>query len=637
MKLPSITYLISTSKESFSRFPITILCALISVCLSIYLIETGEDLENPYPLINILLTSALGIPLFFCTSIYISKNNLTSKFKIFSISFAISLLVLIYFSLPNLYSTHNTSLPYIRYAIFNIIIHLLVSFSPYIKSRSLNGFWNYNKILFLRFCTSILFSGVLYLGIILALVTVAELFGVNIHAELYGEIWVIIAGLFNTWFFISGIPKDLDQLDTIDKYPKGLKIFSQYILLPLLIIYLVILYLYGGKIILEWDWPKGLVSWLISIVATLGILTLLLIYPYGNQKENAWIKKFTSIYYYALFPLIILLFIAIWMRVSEYGITINRYIIILLGFWLTIVSIYFSIKKTNIKFIPVSLALLLFLMSFGPWGMFSLSEQNQIKRLKNILSENFMLIDGKLANEVKLNTDTSYEYLSIRNTPNDSLLSDSLNNEVKSILDYLDDHHGFSGIRSFYQQNIDSLVRNKTKKNNKNEGKFDYDPYLNEAKIYMSAMGLDYYYYYPYNENTYYHYTSNYKEKAIEIEHYDLLFVFNRLTNTDRNFTVDSVEHLLNFENNLITINVKSIIKPAYFDLSNLMSNLINKYDKSPSGYKSNIPIEEMSLYANNDQYQYKLIINDINIYSNTNSSSLDISNIEYYLLINKK
>ena len=43
-------------------------------------------------------------------------------------------------------------------------------------------------------------------------------------------------------------PKSLTNLDNNYEYPAGLKIFSQYILLPLLMLYLLILYGYGIKI-----------------------------------------------------------------------------------------------------------------------------------------------------------------------------------------------------------------------------------------------------------------------------------------------------------------------------------------------------------------------------------------------------
>ncbi|MBK9634277.1 MAG: DUF4153 domain-containing protein [Bacteroidetes bacterium] len=46
-------------------------------------------------------------------------------------------------------------------------------------------------------------------------------------------------------------------------YPKDYEFFAQFILMPLVIIYLVILYLYGGKIIFQGHLPIGWVSNLI--------------------------------------------------------------------------------------------------------------------------------------------------------------------------------------------------------------------------------------------------------------------------------------------------------------------------------------------------------------------------------------
>ena len=351
MKLPSIQYLQEKAVTALKRFPLSIVSATIGVVCAIYLIEHEHYQGNLFPIINLMLCAALGIPLFFCVTVFSEKLNFSFKIKTLLSLIATLILVGIYFSLPNSDESFNTTLPYIRYAIYNITIHLLVAFAPFILKKEINGFWQYNKVLFIRFLTSVLYSGFLYVGIVLALVSLNLLFDVKIRDQFYFEFWVIIAGLFNTWFFTAGMPKSLTNLDNNYEYPAGLKIFSQYILLPLLMLYLLILYGYGIKIFAVWDWPKGIVSYLIVCVAILGILNFLLIYPYSKQKENKWIASFSRAYYFILLPLIIMLFIAINMRIGDYGITINRYIILLLGCWLTLVAIYFAIGKTNIKFI----------------------------------------------------------------------------------------------------------------------------------------------------------------------------------------------------------------------------------------------------------------------------------------------
>ncbi|MCK4661487.1 MAG: DUF4153 domain-containing protein [Bacteroidales bacterium] len=626
MKLPSINYLISNSKESFLRFPLTIISSLVAVCIAIYMIEYKDNIENMFPYINLLLTAALGIPLYFCSTIFINRINLNKNLKIVSMIGATCLLIVIYFTLPDSNVTHNTSVPYIRYGIYNIIIHLLVSFIPYIHNKQLNGFWNYNKILFIRLLTSVLYSGFLYLGLVLALVALKILFNIDIQDELFFEVFIVIIGFFNTWFFVTGIPKQLDELENIKTYPKGLKIFSQFVLLPLLILYLIILYGYGTKILIQWDWPKGIVSYLISCVSVLGIFTFLLIHPYKFLKENSWIKNFSKIYYFILFPLIIILFIAIGMRIDDYGVTINRYVIVLLGIWLTIICFYFSIGKTNIKFIPKSLAIILLLMIFGPWGMFSVSENSQTNRLINILEKNSILTDSKINNEVFWNIDSLPNFYSQKENINENLLDDSTHNEIKSILDYLDDYHGFSNIRPLFKQNIDSLINASIKS----------DKQLNEARIYMKTLGLKYQHYYSSSESNYFTYSST-NNKVISINNYDYLVNFNHYSYDRKNaissFTIDSIKYTIEYipeiNNGFMLISVHDTIN---FKFNSLINKLENEYGNNN---EPNIQKNKMTLNESSSIFDLKVEIDSINIH-NVNDS-LKIKSIEGGLFFRKK
>tara|TARA_Y100001968_G_scaffold330419_1_gene382229 strand:+ start:2677 stop:4095 length:1419 start_codon:yes stop_codon:yes gene_type:complete len=472
-----------------------------------------------------------------------------------------------------------------------------------------------------------LFSAVLYIGITLALLSINLLFDFDIDEDIYGKIWIIIAGLFNTWFFVSGIPEDIEQLDNLQTYPKGLKIFTQYILLPLLFTYLLILYIYGGKIILLWDWPKGVVSWLISIVATLGILTFLLIYPYGNNKENSWIKKLTLTYYYSLIPLLFLMFAAIWMRVTEYGITINRYIIILLAVWLTVVCIYFIVKKSNIKFIPTSLAIILTLVSFGPWGIFSLSETSQIKRLENILESNSLLENGKIINEVEFDLND----LKKDEFPNNHLLNDSLKSEVKSILNYLDDFHDFNKIKPFFSQNIDSLIN---VKNENKEGEFKYRT-INESNAYMLAMGLEYYFSYSSEEisTEYFYFKSSSNKTPINIANYNLFYEFY-FTNYDDDyisFNLNNINYSLSIDNNNSKFTISSNSSSTTINLTKKAKDLINTYSEN----KYDIPLTKMTLIENSELYEYKLVLKEFNL--SKKKDEIKIEKLSGYLLIKNK
>ena len=539
MKLPSLNYLISNAKNSLLRFPLTVLAAAVAVVLGIYLIENNKNITNLFPYINIMLCMSLGIPLYFCATIISNKRKFDRKNTLLINAFATLILVAVYFTLPSAESTHNTSLPYVKYGIYNITCHLLVSIVPFAFSTQLNGFWHYNKVLFIRILLSILYSGFIYVGLIIALTALKELFDIAIHEELYFEIWITTIGFFNTWFFVSGIPTDFDGLDEIQAYPKGLKIFSQYVLLPLLGLYLIILYTYGTKILITSNWPKGIVSYLIVFVSILGILTFLLLHPYGNLKENLWIKKTSKSYYFILIPLLVLLFIAIFMRVNDYGITINRYAIILLAVWLSVVCLYTVLGKTNIKFIPTSLAIVLILLSFGPWGMFAVSERSQVNRLKNILEKSKLLVDGKIQHEALWKKDSLPRLYSVNEFKNEGVLTDTIHNEVRSIIDYLDNHHGFSSIRTWYKQDIDSIVN---LKNPNKDRSYNYS----EAEIYMESMGLKSIWFDSATAVPTIDYSSSYNNTIKTITGYDYLVSFdyynyNRKDNKICSFTLDGV------------------------------------------------------------------------------------------------
>jgi hypothetical protein len=488
MKFPSIIHLSEQIKQAVIRFPLAALSAVVGTVLSIYLIEIG-DVVDDIAIFNIVLVSALGLTTFISVQLFNERNKYP---KWLAYILAILFLGVMFFSLPSPDYLFNTSVPYIRYGVFNAIAHLLVAVVPYLGKGQINGFWHYNKTLFLRIVTTLFYSGVIYIGIALALGALVTLFNVEIEGETFAEVFVIIVGVFNTLFFLAGIPTNFEELEKSQSYPKGLKVFTQFILLPLLALYLVILYAYGSKIIILSDWPKGIVSYMVSAVSVLGILALLLIHPLISKGENAWIRIISKYYYFILLPLVALLFIAVGMRVEEYGITINRYLIILLGIWLSIVCVYFIAKGSSIKFIPVSLVIILLIMSFGPWGVFSVSEKSQLNRLEVILSNSGILIDGKINKEMDWPKTKEIDFYDQTEFSNASRLPDSLKNEVRSILDYLDDFHSFESLSKWFQQDINALL--KVARQN--------DNYINTARAYMHTMGLEYKYYYS-NSNTY--------------------------------------------------------------------------------------------------------------------------------------
>jgi hypothetical protein len=419
-------------------------------------------------------------------------------------------------------------------------------------------------------------------------------------------------------------------LEQIYEYPKGLKTFSQFVLLPLLALYLIILYTYGTKILLLWDWPKGIVSYLIICVSVLGILTFLLLHPYGNQDGNSWIKKSSKGYYFMLFPLLIILFIAIFMRVGDYGITINRYVILFLGVWLFIVFLYTAFGKTNIKFIPSSLACLLIIVSFGPWGMFSFSEKSQVNRLKNILETAGILENSKVKNETYWIKDSIPNLYSDNEFENQSKLNDSLASEVKSILEYLDSHHGFSSIKEWYKQNLDSII------NLQSPEKENYYNY-SEAELYMKTLGLKYEVFYEDNIEPRLTFNAANTGSVKKISGYDYFVPFEKYTFEEGNsifsFNADSIEYKLEHVNKpTVKLLLKTKAETITFEIEDLANKLRKEFGNEPD---SLLPISKMQLNYSNANFDYKIEFHSIELVIQKNN--LKLANISGDVFIKKK
>ena len=624
MKFPSITQLQKDGTDAALRFPFSLLFGVLAAVLSCWMIEV--DPVEDYGLINLLLTFALGIPLYFCIAILAERKSFSTFHK--QISWVVGLIILgfIYFSFPSENTFTNTRVPYIRYAIYNLAIHLMVAFLPYLGTDSQEGFWNYNKNLFIRLVLGVYYSLVIFIGISLALLAINALFEADIQSDLYFQILAITFGVFNTWFFLAGIPKTFESLLSLGDYPKGLKIFSQFILLPLLLIYLCILYFYGAKIIITGEWPKGIVSYMIIAISVLGIFTNLLLYPYQKWKESGWIKSFHRGYYIFLLPLIILLFIAIGIRIQDYGLTVNRYIITLMGIWLSLISLYYSFGKRNIKTIPISLAIFMILSSFGPWGMFSLSELIQRKRLAKILIENNILVDGKIQNEVSLKMDHNGNHRPIGELKTNTIQTKELY-EVNSILGYLEDYHGMESIYPWFKQDIKSLMK-QSKEAQANSS------YLIPSKILVESMGLTYVPSYErVNENRLQKEITLVPSTNFQLEIPEFDYIRNikvGLWNNEKESSSDWKYSLELEDEDSPNLILKWSEGQTVFDLS---SDLFALFNLHGGGYHF-VPSEELFFSIKKDQVEIILQLNSLTM---TNSEGkITIQNIEGLLLINE-
>jgi hypothetical protein len=331
-----------------------------------------------------------------------------------------------------------------RYIQLSAACHLLVAFLPYLGRTEHNGFWQYNRTLLERAIVSALYTVVLYAGTAIALAAVDKLFGVNVPETGYVRLWFVLGFVFNTWFFLGGVPRDYGALEASRDYPVGIKAFTQYALLPIVAVYLVILTVYLVKVVVTWNWPSGWIGWLVSSVAAVGIFSLLLVYPVASEAANRWVAAYARWFYLALLPAIVMLWLAIWQRVQQYGITERRYFLIVLSLWLAGIAVHALLTRSrSIKVIPASLCVGAVLTLFGPWGAYRVSESSQVGRLATVLERNGMLEQGRA-----------------RPAPGPVAFEDR--KEISAVLGYLASTHGTAAINGWFGDSlpqIDTVAR----------------------------------------------------------------------------------------------------------------------------------------------------------------------------------
>ena len=582
MKIPSLNLTVQKAAETLRRFPVPMLIAVAAASILMYLVDFGHtNLPLLEDLTKACLTLSLALPAF--TGLAAMQERYGFKLSMIGglyILFAV-LLTGFYFTI----GTNENFKDIVYYLMISLAGHMFVAFAPFLLHHEVNGFWQYNKSLFLNFLTAGLYSVVLFGGLSLAIMAIDQLFEVHINEKTYLRLFIFISTVFNTWFFLSVFPKDVAELQQVDDYPKPLRVFTQFVLLPLITIYLLILYVYSARIILTMNWPQGWVSYLVVGFSTAGILALLLIWPLRDNDRYTWIKAYAKGFFMALFPLVILLFFSIYMRVSQYGITINRYYIILLALWLTGMALYFLLsKKKNIKVIPMSLFFLALISAFGPLSSINVSVKSQMNRMESVAVKNKIWSEGK-----------------ITPLPAGQKVSNEDAEVIWSTLDYMIDAEGVESIRGITTLDMDTLL--------KKNGRYTLaDAVLSELKIDYTRSG-----YYA-SDRLDFHFYSNSYNAPLKVEGYTYQFDINFYVSgnsEEKEVVLDSGNVLLlKLENGKLNVSSKEADSVLFVvDLEPFVKKNYQLHHKEGGV----IPQEDMMFEVVSADHKMKLIFHNLN------------------------
>lgn len=432
LRWPALGTVLAESRRTFVRFPFAATSALAAAVLANLLVQRNDP---PQPLLAAFFTATLGIPLFVAIRLAVERGGRERPSVLWPL---VGLAVLVGFAVA--FPSWRQPVQIRRCAQLAVAFHLLVAFLPYLRRGEANGFWQYNRTVFLRFVTAVLYSAVLYVGLTVALVAVDKLFGVRIPSNLYLRLWICVAFVFNTGFFLAGVPRDFPVLDGRRDYPAQLRVFAQFILVPLVAVYLLILTAYLGRVLITSQWPNGWIGWLVSSVAATGILSLLLIHPVRDQAQHQWVRTYARWFYVAMLPSIGMLLAAIGKRIAQYGITEDRYFLLVLALWLAGVAVTFIVRRNaDLRVIPISLCAIALVTMLGPWGAYAASMRSQQAHARHVLTRVGLFPNGMAK---ALPASVPFE----------------ARKELSSTFEYLVDTHGLHSVRPILGQELMAAV-----------------------------------------------------------------------------------------------------------------------------------------------------------------------------------
>jgi Domain of unknown function (DUF4153) len=278
---------------------------------------------------------------------------------------------------------------------------IAVPLAPYVRSNA--GFWDF--IWRLVFAAALAFVAVVLFcaGVSAILASLDYLFSVDVPGSLYGHVWSIGLGFVGPLVALSLIPKRFPERDTDERsaiLDSGIPLISDFVAVPLLAVYALILHAYALKIVLTGEVPRNQIGWM---VLSFGMATLLLkvvVHPLAaiaRVPTRLFLKAWFAL---LVVPLALLAFAA-WQRIAAYGLTPERYLLVLFAIFLALVLMaqIDARLRRDIRVIPVLGGLCLLLASFGPWGMIEASAASQTARLKTILGNAGALQDGRLKDQ----------------------------------------------------------------------------------------------------------------------------------------------------------------------------------------------------------------------------------------------
>ncbi|MGH1404562.1 MAG: DUF4153 domain-containing protein [Alphaproteobacteria bacterium] len=586
--------------DTVKRFPLSVFCSVALFFIGIMIVHDviDDDEENIFRLISVF-----GCCYFwFGVSTLVAESRCWLKAQALLLSLsgfgAIAVLV---------FTTHmwGINLLFLLPALL-----LMLMFAPYLTKGDDLSVWFFNRMIWfgviVSYAALILFAG----GLSVALSAINILFDVDIEGEVYADIWLFASLVLGPIYALSWVPKRFEFTEDDCHDPPGLKFIMNWISAPMVFVYLLILYAYFIKILITGDVPNGHLAYMITGFVGAGVVTYLASFPLRNDGA-VQLRFFHRIFFPALIIPVCFHFYAIWERVSAYGITESRYMIVISAIWFVIIALGNSFTKLPIKIIPMTLSALMILASFGPWSGVNVSGYSQSARLEVLLIKNGLLVDGQVM-KVQNISDVSWD--------------DRKN--ISSVIDYLCNTERYEVLRQWFEYGHDKDYGLKQRDEDNN-----VSVCINREQI-ETQLGFPYIHRYLSQRDTRYFNIWDNHRPVMEIKGFDVyldnidLLLYERNKSYGYSFTNDRefFGMLKDHRTLILRIDDRIILEE---DIGGFIEELV-QYGNI-SAYETDLPFKDF----NTDHAVVRLFVNSL--YGEINDDKPEIDSIAVAILLRLK
>ena len=363
----------------FKRFPIAVgLCFILSVALYF-----EHPIQNPGFYWFTGVGAILSVSLVLWLESRKKDDNLKKDILGFSIAGGISLLhILLSIYIAFNYEQFNLCEGIALLAIATTVV--LSSFClPFFRTKNDLPVWHHVLHLYKAGLTALLFAGTLFVGVILLILAFVFLFDGDMSERLLQIVTVTSFVFIFPVLVLAYLPAKVNTQDeTIPQISDITHKLTHYIIIPITLAYIGILYLYMAKILINYELPNGGLTYLVSAAMAVVLYLIFCLYPskFVDQScpdekllsKSSFDKKLIKWLPILMLPLLVLMSVGILRRISDYGLTIHRIYVLLFNIWCYAICIYLVITNTKrILWVPVSLCLAFLAVSVLPINVYT--------------------------------------------------------------------------------------------------------------------------------------------------------------------------------------------------------------------------------------------------------------------------